>query len=391
MPQQTVEIPMTNFTIVNENKKQKKATITLTGYVSSYNSDNTFNSAKFIERFNELKANNTHIHIDIVNLYGGSITEGIPVYNAIKETAEAGNVTITGKIEGLAASMGSIIAMAIPVDDLEMGNMSRIMNHKARGGAYGTADEVRNSADMIQGYEDDMVAILAERTGLSDDDIRAKWMDGIDHFIKAPEAKKLKLVGKVSESKLKKSLPKNFKTPEDAFNFYNTHLVHNSLNTDMELEQQLRQALNLGANDDVVAAVKQLNTDNATNADYKTKYDALLQANQDKEKAEAKALVDAAIEAKKIDESDRETYMQLFEASHENAKKVVAKLKQGNAPSPATNKKLNDMVDGLQNQGGKAPEAKTYDWYEQNDPDALLAMKENEPEKFKTLFEESLK
>lgn len=382
---------MTNFTIVNENKKQKKATITLTGYVSSYNSDNTFNSAKFIERFNELKANNTHIHIDIVNLYGGSITEGIPVYNAIKETAEAGNVTITGKIEGLAASMGSIIAMAIPVDDLEMGNMSRIMNHKARGGAYGTADEVRNSADMIQGYEDDMVAILAERTGLSDDDIRAKWMDGIDHFIKAPEAKKLKLVGKVSESKLKKSLPKNFKTPEDAFNFYNTHLVHNSLNTDMELEQQLRQALNLGANDDVVAAVKQLNTDNATNADYKTKYDALLQANQDKEKAEAKALVDAAIEAKKIDESDRETYMQLFEASHENAKKVVAKLMQGNAPSTATNKKLNDMVDGLQNQGGKAPEAKTYDWYEQNDPDALLAMKENEPEKFKTLFEESLK
>ncbi|WP_372747047.1 ATP-dependent Clp protease proteolytic subunit, partial [Lutibacter sp.] len=102
-----------NFTIVNEDKKQQKASVTLTGYVASFNSDNTFNSAKFIEMFNTLKATNTHIHIDIVNLYGGSITEGIPVYNHIKETAAEGSVKITGKIEGLAASMGSIIAMAI--------------------------------------------------------------------------------------------------------------------------------------------------------------------------------------------------------------------------------------------------------------------------------------
>jgi len=382
---------MTNFTIVNENKKEKKASITLTGYVASFNSDNSFSSAKFIEVFNELKANNTHIHIDIVNLYGGSITEGIPVYNHIKETAEAGAITITGKIEGLAASMGSIIAMAIPVDDLEMGNMSRLMNHKARGGAYGTADEVRNTSEMIQGYEDDMVSILADRTGLSADEVKAKWMDGLDHFIKAPEAKKLKLVGKVSESKLKGSMPKNFKTPEDAFNFYNTHLVHNSLNNDMELEQQLRKALNLGANDDVVAAVNQLNTDNTTNADYKTKYEALLQANQDKEKAEAEALVNAAIEAKKIDETEKETYMALFAADHENAKKVVAKLTNSAPSSTEANKKLNDMVNGLQTQPGNAPVAKTYEWYEKNDPQALLEMKENNNEQFMKLFNAQFK
>lgn len=375
-----------NYTIVNVDKKQKKANMTLTGYVASFNSENSFNSAKFIKQFNELKAENTHIHIDIINLYGGSITEGIPVYNHIAETAREGKITITGKIEGLAASMGSIISMGIPADNLEMGNMSRIMNHRAKGGAWGTADDVRNSADMIQGYEDDMISILAERTGMTEADVKAKWMDGLDHYIKAPEAKKLGLVGKISKTNLKGKLPKNFATPVEAYNFYETHLVHNYLNTDMELEQELRQALNLGANDDVVAAVKKLNTSNETNADYKTKYDALLQANQEKEKAEAEALVNAAIEAKKIDESEKETYMALFAADHENAKKVVAKLTATQAPSNSANQQLSEMVDGLKNQGGNTPVEKNYAWYEKNDPQALLDMQENNNEQFMKLF-----
>lgn len=380
-----------NFTIVNVDKKKKKASMTLTGYVSSYNSDNTFSSAKFIERFTELKANNEHIHIDIVNFYGGSITEGIPVYNHIKETADEGSITITGKIEGLAASMGSIIAMAIPVENLEMGNMSRIMNHRAKGGAFGTSDEVHNSANLIQGYEDDMVGILAERTGLTDVEVKAKWMDGLDHYIKATEAKKLKLVGNISESNLKKALPKNFKSPDDAFNFFQTNLVYNSLNNDMELEQQLRQALNLGANDDVVAAVTKLNADNTTNAEYKTKFEALQKANQDAEEAEAKTLVENAITGKFIGEDQKDVYLSLFKADHANAKKVVENLMKGKASTTETNQKLNTFIDGLQNQGGAAPVDKTYEWYEKNDPEALLRMKEENNDQFMKLFNAQFK
>ena len=383
---------MTNFTIINEDKKQKKASITLTGYVASYNSDNSFNSAKFIQAFNALKANNTHIHIDIVNFYGGSITEGIPVYNHIKETADEGSITITGKIEGLAASMGCNIAMAIPMDKLEMGNMSRIMIHRAKGGAFGTADEVRNSADTIQGYEDDMVNILVDRTGLSVDEVKAKWMDGLDHYIKSPEAKKLNLVGSVTESKLKGSMPKNFKSPDDAFQFYQTNLVHNSLNNDMELEQQLRQALNLGANDDVLAAVKQLNTDNTANAEFKTKFEALQQANQDAETAEAQALVQNAITGKFISEEQKDVYLSLFKADHANAKKVVENLMQGKPSTTATNQKLNAIVDGLAGQPtGSAPVEKNYHWYEQNDPEALLKMQADDNEQFMKLFNAQFK
>ena len=109
---------MKNFTVVNKGTNGK-AVMMLTGMVSFYNGEQSFSASKFINDFNKLKETHNEIHIDIVNLYGGSITEGIPVYNHLKETAEEGKVKITGKIDGLAASMGSIIAMAIPVENLE--------------------------------------------------------------------------------------------------------------------------------------------------------------------------------------------------------------------------------------------------------------------------------
>jgi ATP-dependent protease ClpP protease subunit len=372
-----------NFTIVNEDKQLKKASVTLTGYVASFNSENSFNSAKFIEIFNGLKADFNHIHIDIVNLYGGSIMEGIPVFNHIKETAEEGSVKITGKIEGLAASMGSIIAMAIPVENLEMGNMARLMNHKAKGGAYGTADEVRNTAEMIQGYEDDMVAILAERTGLSTDDIITKWMNGVDNYIKAEDAKKLKLVGKISASNIKSKIPKNFASPEDAFNFYNTNLKFN-LNTNMELEKQLRETLKLGADDSIIDAILKLQSDAAV----KPKYDALLQQNINNQAKEVQALMTKLKDGKLITEEQVPTYEALFKADFDNAKKVVEAM----LSKPAQNVNLETFIDGLP-AGGKKPEAvtKDYHWYELNDPKALLEMKANEPEKFEQLFNEYYK
>ena len=372
-----------NFTVVNEDKANKKATITLTGYVSSFNSENSFNSAKFIKVFNELKNKFKNIHIDIVNLYGGSITEGIPVYNHIKETHESGTHNITGKIEGLAASMGSIIAMAIPVENLEMGNMARIMNHRAKGGAWGTSEEIKNAADMVQSYEDDMVAILSERTGLSESEVKAKWMDGLDHYIKSTEAKKLGLVGKVSKTTMKKPLPKNFSNPEEAYNFFQTHLVHNSLNTNMELEKQLREVLNLGVNDDVLASVKQLKLD----ASFKAKFEALNTANKERETAEATALVQKAIDGKFIKAEQKDVYLNLFKADHANAKQVLEGLMESAATAANTSKKLGDFVDGLSTgSGAPSAEVKNWDWYEKNDPQALLNMQDENPEAFEKLF-----
>lgn len=165
-------------------------------------------------------------------------------------------------------------------------------------------------------------------------------------------------------------------------------------NTQMELKEQLSKVLNLGATDNVVDAVTALKAE--ADKGYKAKYEALVAANQEREKAEAIALVDKLKEAELITDEQKADYMALFDASHANAKKVVEGMLAGKKPveTPAedANKKLADFVGGLGADGKKPPHVeKDYEWYELNDPEALLEMKDKEPEKFMKLFEESLK
>lgn len=378
---------MENYTVVNEDASGKKATMTLTGYISSYDSSNSFKAATFLQIFNALLDKHDELAINITNLYGGSITEGIPIYNAIVDAVAEGKVTITGKIEGLAASMGSIIAMAIPKDKLAMGNMARLMNHKARGGAFGTADDVKQAADMIQGYEDDMVKILADRTGMTTEAVAAKWMDGKDHFIKGPEAKKLGLVGIVKESNINGKMPKNVTKPEEVYNFFETHLVLNqNTDTDMNLQKQLETLLGLDEGADVLNAVQGLKTDAA-------KFEALNKKVTEAKEAEAKTLVQKLVDAELVAKDAVAPYEAMLKADHENGKIVINNMLEakpkgtdGAASSAAANAFIGEVVNGKGNTQNQATTEKTYQWYEKNDPQALLTMKDKEPEKFETLL-----
>lgn len=163
-------------------------------------------------------------------------------------------------------------------------------------------------------------------------------------------------------------------------------------NTQMELKAQLEKVLNLGAADNVVDVVTQLKAE--SDKGYKAKYEALVTANQERETAEAIALVDKAIAENKIGEAQKENFLALFKADHANAKSIVEGLLGAapTAPVADANQKLSDFVGSLGADGKKPVVAeKDYDWYELNDPDALLEMKVKQPEKFMELFEESLK
>lgn len=156
-------------------------------------------------------------------------------------------------------------------------------------------------------------------------------------------------------------------------------------NTQMELKQQLEKVLNLGANDDIVNTVTQLKSD----ADYKSKYEALVQKNQERYEAEAIALVQKGIDAKCIKEEQKDSYLALFKADHANAKTIVEGMLQSN-PSGKQANQVGEFLGGLDNKAAKA-EDKDYAWYEKNDPEALLQMKAKEPEKFQKLFDEHFK
>ncbi|HSH42872.1 MAG TPA: head maturation protease, ClpP-related, partial [Arenicellales bacterium] len=82
-----------------------------------------------------------------VNSPGGDMFEGIAIYNLLRE--HPGEVTI--KVLGLAASAGSVIAMA--GDTIQMSRASFMMIHNAWVIAMGNRHELREIADFMEPFD----------------------------------------------------------------------------------------------------------------------------------------------------------------------------------------------------------------------------------------------
>lgn len=103
-----------------------------------------------------------------INSPGGYVMEGLAIYNAIIREKKKGR-TVTCHIDGLAASMASIIAMA--GDETIMADNALMMIHNPWDCARGDAAELRRAADQLDRIRDQLVGIYAARTGLTADDL----------------------------------------------------------------------------------------------------------------------------------------------------------------------------------------------------------------------------
>ena len=97
-----------------------------------------------------------------INSPGGSVFEGQRIYSALRSMSARG-VEITTTVNGLAASMGSVILMA--GDKRQMTHGSRIMIHEASTIAMGDSRALRKTADLLEGISSEIAGIYAERTG----------------------------------------------------------------------------------------------------------------------------------------------------------------------------------------------------------------------------------
>lgn len=112
-----------------------------------------------------------------INSGGGSVIEGLNIYNLLKR--HQANVTVY--IGGIAASMGSVIAMA--GDLISIPKNALMMVHNPWGGAIGDADELRKVADILDKMKTSLVGIYAERSGLDTDRLNEllndeTWLNG---------------------------------------------------------------------------------------------------------------------------------------------------------------------------------------------------------------------
>ena len=117
-----------------------------------------------------------------INSYGGSVTDGLAIYNALKRHS----APVHAVIEGVALSCASYIAMA--ADTIEMAENAQMMIHAPWGMTAGNARELREQADMLDRYAQSMAGAYASKSGKPSEEIMAILTDGKDHWYSASEA-----------------------------------------------------------------------------------------------------------------------------------------------------------------------------------------------------------
>ena len=96
-----------------------------------------------------------------INSVGGSVFDGLAIYNTLR--SHRGYVNI--KIEGLAASISTVIAMA--GDNIEMSENGFFMIHNPFGQSAGEATDMRKTADLLDKIKSEIIEIYLKKTNLS--------------------------------------------------------------------------------------------------------------------------------------------------------------------------------------------------------------------------------
>ena len=124
---------------------------------------------------------------------GGSIVDGFLMVSAMKKSPKPVNCII----DGYAASMGYFICLGA-TGKVTAAKNSIIMTHAAQGSVQGTADEMREEAEVLDKFNAIIIEILCARTGLSAEDAKAKFLSG-DTYFTAQEALDAKLIDAIEE------------------------------------------------------------------------------------------------------------------------------------------------------------------------------------------------
>lgn len=130
------------------------------------------------------------IHLDSE---GGSVTDGLAMYNAIMQ--HEGKVTV--HIDTIAASIATVIACA--ADRVVINSNAKYMVHRCWTVAAGNCKDFQSTASLLEMMDADIAGVYAERTGLYTDEALA-LMDA-ETWMRAEDALSQGFVDEVYEVK----------------------------------------------------------------------------------------------------------------------------------------------------------------------------------------------
>jgi ATP-dependent protease ClpP protease subunit len=109
-----------------------------------------------------------------INSPGGDVFEGMAIYSALRQHVGRSSMRLITQIDGLAASIASIIALA--GDEVRIASNAFYMIHNPFGVTLGDAAEHRKTAEVLDQIAGAMIAIYAGKTGATPKQV-TNWMD----------------------------------------------------------------------------------------------------------------------------------------------------------------------------------------------------------------------
>lgn len=162
-----------------------------------YDAIDSYWGVSALDLVNQLKGVKAKQIVVRLNSPGGSVFDGMAIYNALRRH-EASIKTV---VDGLAASIASIIMLA--GDEIEIGTGGMVMIHNAWGVSLGNASEMRKTADTLDKIDNQLVAMYSARMGVPEDQVRD--MLAAETWFTADEAVAAKLVDRKAEDSAPKA------------------------------------------------------------------------------------------------------------------------------------------------------------------------------------------
>ncbi len=122
-----------------------------------------------------------------INSDGGFVSEGVAIHNILRESGRR----IVVEIEGVAASIASLIAMA--GDEVRIYPNASMMIHTPKAGQFGSPEEMDDAAAYLRVQRAAMAESYARKTGRPAAEFVDLMADGRDHWYTAAQAIEAKL------------------------------------------------------------------------------------------------------------------------------------------------------------------------------------------------------
>lgn len=282
-----------------------------------------------------MEAERTYRKIDVrINSVGGDVHTGIAIFNALHQS----QADITIYIDCIAASTASFIAgCGKPV---KMSRYGRIMIHRPMVCVCANADELEKHIKTLEDVENILCSIYSERTGMSVEDIRTKYMDGEEHWLSAEEALALGFVDDIFDDPNKVAVVDTLSAQQlcEQYTAQYLNAIKVSLNKNEQMIEQIKSRHSFSDCADEAAIMNRIAEIEAKAAECATvteERDALKEK-VEKYEQEAKEAEDAAIAAEvqtaidegRIGEDQREDYVAMLHTDKAaNARAILASQK----------------------------------------------------------------